>query len=328
MRTAISLDDADNEGFNVPAIPPATSQPVAPPKPDADNEKFPATLADSFVLFRQIEAAIGRTPGGLELRALQARIEHLRWHIHTIQQGDMPKESDRLAHMAAQRDWSKASARTELLLAHADSGDAQAKKELEAIRASSARHDAKRPARKPAGKGLRDRIAGNADVQKSIAAAAEAGDRFRQTFIDLDESLFFEEKARSCAIALDSATGLKEVGALRARLLKLRAPGADAARRAAQVAVAESFKQFSAALSQLLQVAKSKLVDIESEIEVAETALFDGFGLQRQETSLWNHVRAIAGKLDEFDSTLSAQEQRPHTLSPAVGEAILQFFSL
>ena len=327
MRTAISLDDADNEGFNVPAIPPATSQPAAQP-PKASEPAFPENLADCFALLKQLDEEMRGTPDvpGSPYRALRKRREDLAAHTHALQQG--PSAPSHLDHISAQREWSKASARAELLIALADSGNAQAKKELEAIRASSARHDAKRPARKPAGKGLRDRIAGNADVQKSIAAAAEAGDRFRQTFIDLDESLFFEEKARSCAIALDSATGLKEVGALRARLLKLRAPGADAARRAAQVAVAESFKPLAAALSKLIDAARTHLRDLESEIEVAEHALYEGFGLPRLETSLATHVKSIAGKLDEFESTLSAQEQRPHTLSPAVGEPILQFFSL
>src|SRR2546428_4157218 len=158
VRTAISLDDADNEGFNVPAIPPATSQPqpVAPPKPDAGAEKFPATYSDSIALLRQIDAQIGQTPGGPELRGLQARHERLRRHIFDLQQG--PSAPSHLDHLSAQREWVQSSARTERLIALADySGDAQAKKELDAIRAASVRQEAKRPAR-TLGKGCRDRI--------------------------------------------------------------------------------------------------------------------------------------------------------------------------
>jgi len=331
MKNPITLDSAEDAGFDVPTTqsaptaPPATSQPAAQP-PKASEPAFPENLADCFALLKQLDEEMRGTPDvpGSPYRALRKRREDLAAHTHAIQQG--PSAPSHLDHLAKQRAWSKASARTELLLALADSGDAQAKKEIEAIRASSARHAAKRPARK-LGKGLRDRIAGNAYVQKSIAAAAEAGDSFRQTFIGLDESLFFEEKARSCEIALDSATG-NQVPAIRARLFKLRAPGADAARRAAQVSVAESFKPLAAALSKLIDAARTHLRDLESEIEVAEHALYEGFGLPRRETSLATHVKSIAGKLDEFESTLSAQEQRPHTLSPAVGEAILEFFSL
>src|SRR5207244_9973692 len=134
MRTAISLDDADNEGFNVPAIPPATPQPVAPPKPDAGAEKFPATYSDSIALLRQIDALIGQTPGGPELRGLQARHERLRRHIFDLQQG--PSAASHLDHMAAQRGWSRASAQIELLIALAEVDDAQAKKEIEAVRAA------------------------------------------------------------------------------------------------------------------------------------------------------------------------------------------------
>ena len=325
---AISIDDAeDGDSFEVPAAPVSAPQPEIQIVKPVQAEQFPGDLGAAFELLKQIDAEICSLPDGPARRSVEKRHELLRAHIHRIQQGPQPSATAIIDHLPAARAWANEAASNELLLALADAGDTNAKVRLDSLRAASVRPATSRPARKP-GNSFRDRIAGNADVQKSLSEAIKARVEFAKAFDRVSETLLFEEHAKACEAALGTTADLTEINALRARLQKLRGPGANEARLASQKMIARAFEPFRTALSALLRAAKTQLHDLESEVEVAETALGAGFGLPRQHTALANHLSVITATLSGFDSILTAQDQRPHGLNPSLADTILDWFTL
>ena len=331
MPPQISIDD-DNEGFSIPQMPSTApqSQP-APPIAAASEDQFPATMSDSLALLKQLDDEIRRTPDipGSAYRRLKQRHEKLIVHIHRIQQGEQPSETSHLDHAANQRDWARASARLELLKALSDAGDADAAKQLIEIRAST--FTAKAPATRATnsnGKSFHARIVNTPAVKSALNIARKAQSEFAARHAALDEQINYSGHAKSCEAALSLPCSEREVSALRQRLAKLIAPGAEASRISALRSIATAFQPFRESLSALIEAARTQAADLESEIEVAETAMFSGFGLSRQQTSLSGHVAAIAATLDGFESSLSARERSPQTLTPAVADDILNWFTL
>ena len=84
MKNPITLDSAEDAGFDVPTTqsaptaPPATSQPAAQP-PKASEQAFPENLADCFALLKQLDEEMRGTPDvpGSPYRALRKRREDL-----------------------------------------------------------------------------------------------------------------------------------------------------------------------------------------------------------------------------------------------------------